>query len=74
MEALAEILMRILGWLLDRLRRLLDRLPDRDPYAAMVAPDGAPDLGARRLSGDPDPARLADLEIAARDWSGSSLG
>jgi hypothetical protein len=31
MEALAEILMRILGWLLDRFRRLLDRLPDRDP-------------------------------------------
>jgi hypothetical protein len=31
MDALAQALMGIFGWLLDRFRRLLDRLPDRDP-------------------------------------------
>jgi hypothetical protein len=31
MEALAEFLLQTSGWLLDRFRRLLDRLPGRDP-------------------------------------------
>ena len=31
MEAVAEFLLHASAWLLDRFRRLLDRLPDRDP-------------------------------------------